>query len=133
MTAIVTDINGNPWINDSSPLYLVSISGDFEIDVKLYEDGYVFSDESGRIILSDLPEGLYGFDIPNDDGWALALIEISEKNSPNEMNVYIEAIDEISGMKLPEQYSSCKRLVFSEALSSDEFWDLLYPGFKEAL
>ena len=131
VSAIATEDSGELWINGSSPLYSLTIDDSGNINLDIDENNYVFTDESGRFILSDLGSGAYAFDIPSKDGWTLAVLEINGKaESEKDMNIYVEKNEE--GLNLPQEYSNCVRFVFSEALSSDDFWEMIWP-VEEAL
>ncbi|MBQ0071426.1 MAG: fimbria/pilus outer membrane usher protein [Spirochaetales bacterium] len=132
VSGIAKAYNGHLFANSSSPLYTAT-SEDGVITLEETED-YIFTDENGRFIFDDLKEGSYGFDAEDERGkWTLFLFDI-EKDvyAPGFINL-VETSKEESSLIAPEEYDSVVELTFQKALSTDGYWDMLYPGLGAAL
>lgn len=125
----VVDIDDELWINNASPVYSVSLDdGAIALEAT---DHYLFTDSDGRFVLSDLPAGTYGFDVPLDDGWALLIFTVTE-DLDNFRLVQVFDTLEMINLELPEPYSSSYIFTGMRQLTSDAFFEMLYPGFGEA-
>lgn len=125
----VVDIDNELWINNASPVYSVSLDdGAIALEATDY---YLFTDSDGRFVLSDLPAGTYGFDVPLDDGWALLIFTVTE-DLDNFRLVQVFDTLEMINLELPEPYSSSYIFTDMRQLTSDAFFEMLYPGFGEA-
>ena len=129
VSGIVVLPDGNPWINGSSPLYRYSVV-DNQIVLEPTEN-YVFTDNNGRFIVSDLVAGTYAFDVQLGRDWILAVFEaIEDEDSGNGVQIVTQNTVEIHPI-LPEPYVSMVSYSLDDVLSSDDFWYMLYPEMRE--
>lgn len=124
-SSVVLLPSGTPWINASSPLYSVdNEDGVLSLDIT---DNYMFTDLDGRFIISDLKPGLYGFDVEYNGLWYLYLIEIQDaEDRTNEIQTF--SGDYTCDYIVPEQYSGVRALIFNSIMTSEEFWNMLFPS-----
>ena len=122
--------DGFVWRNGSSPLYSYSVDENGAV-VLGSTDFYVFSDSEGVFVVSGLSEGLYAFDIETDDGWMLAVFEVSGDAHPS--SVQLQEYGESLNVLLPDVYKGAFMYHMSTVLTSDEFWAMLYPEMEVAV
>lgn len=127
ISGIATIDGEKVWANGSSPLYKATITDDGSVELEIDDSGYVFTDESGRFIISDLANGLYAFDIPTENGWTLALIDVKGSDKEVAMMCIYTENGAMDGITIPEQYSDSVHFSFVEAMDSDSFWAMIYP------
>ena len=116
--------DGSAWRNGSSPLYRYSENaGGAELEKS---EMYLFTDGTGRFVLSDLSEGLYAFDVDYDGEWFLAVFSVEETE---EGSAWMQIVDQsgISSDDVPSPYAGIIRYTSGGVLSGDEFWAMLYP------
>ncbi len=112
------------WRNGSSPLYKVCISEDGVITLEATED-YAFTDRNGIYILSDLIEGMYGFDVRADNKWYLYIVNVTDDLNPSLVTM-VEEKTEASVLTAPEVYYGVIETMNEREISADEFWIELY-------
>lgn len=131
-TAVVYMDNGQPWTNGASPVYEMTISEDGIVSLES-TDLYLFTDSDGRFIISELNSGLYAFDISQENGWNLGFFEVSD-DEDHIMDVQsLVMSDYVESLVLPAEYVSSTYFEFSSYLTSEAFWNLLYPQIGEAV
>ncbi len=128
--AAVAYADDEPWLNGSSPLYNVNIT-DNVVELAVNDEQYIFTDENGMFILSDLSSGTYAFDIPTKGGWTLAIIEVDEECSYSLINMF-DSAEKDTSLILPNEYVDAIYYKYTTSITSDEFWATLYPE-EEAL
>lgn len=116
----------------SSPVYDVTLK-DGSINLDINDDYYLFTDITGRFVLSDIEEGTYAFEVKDDEGeWNLLILEISgEECIFDEMNLF-----EISNEKDSDGtngYQSVLYLRLIESVTEDEYWDIVDSEWEMAL
>lgn len=112
------------WRNGSSPLYKVYISEDGVITLESTED-YAFTDRNGIYILSDLTEGMYGFDVRADNKWYLYIVSVTDDLNPSLVTM-VEEKTEPSVLTAPDVYYGVIETMNEREISADEFWIELY-------
>lgn len=131
VTGIAYRSNGELWINASSPLYKVILNEDNSISIEMTEY-YLFTDQDGRFIVSDLTPGLYAFDVDSQSGWELNMFEVIE-DEEERYNVLLLEDAYLNSYELPSPYVLSYSYRGSEYVTFDEFWNLLYPVEEVAL
>ncbi len=123
-SGIVLLPDGNAFINGSSPVYryIASDDGGATLEESEY---YLFTDETGRFILSDLEAGTYAFDVLCGDFWYMVVFEVGDDSKTEGVNMVVMdgSYEEIA----MEPYSGIGHMVYMSNLSSDDFWNMLYP------
>ncbi len=112
------------WRNGSSPLYKVYISEEGVITLEATEE-YAFTDRNGIYILSDLAEGMYGFDVRADNRWYLYIVNVTDDLNPSLVTMVGEKT-ESSVLIPPDVYHGVIETMNEREISADEFWIELY-------
>ena len=124
--------DGTLWANGSSPVYFMERNG---ADAVLSSsDYYIFTDNDGRFIMSDLHPGTYAFDVMYEGEWYLYSFTVvrAEEHAADIQILGISGPDE--ALIVSDPYKSA--FIFSDEvsfLSGDEFWAMLYPMMEEAV
>lgn len=129
-SGIVEFFDGSVLANGASPLYSVTIE-DGAISLSQTEK-YIFTDNDGRFIITDLSVGTYAFDVPIGNNWQLYIFEVSEIQGDGDIEVYAD-IAEVSDFMLPTPYRSAFMFTDGTQLTSNEFWEMLYPAIEEVV
>ena len=87
---------------------------------------YLFTDQDGRFIVSDLLPGVYAFDVDGPSGWEAHIFEVLDEETER-YNVLLLEDAKISNYALPSPYSVSYTYQSGEYVTYDEFWQLLYP------
>ena len=93
---------------------------------------YVFTDDDGRFVISDLRPGRYAFDVPYDDGWILYSFAV-EENEEHAVDIQLLENPEREYLTLPDVYSSMYTFDNGPYITGDDFWAMLYPMMEEAV
>ena len=118
------------WINGASPLYAVSIENGNVILNTL--DNYLFADSDGRFTITDLAAGTYAFDVMSEDGWILYIFTVGNIGEDGQIEVF-DSMAEFDNAQVPEPYIMAYIFNQGKAMTSNEFWTMLYPSFEEAV
>lgn len=121
VSGIVVLPDSSLWINGSSPLY--GVDPDFNL---ILTELYVFTDDEGRFIATDLDCGTYGFDVNFGDSWYLYTFTVSEDFDGSKIYVF-DGGSFISSDKLPSVYMGAYSYSDGALIENDEFWNMLYP------
>ena len=123
--------DGSLWLNGSSPLYSVMNDGNGDVTTTA-TDSYIFTDSDGRFVVSQLPAGTYGFDVPYEGGWLLYIFPVSDDPDAFSMlQMMGEPAESDSSASLPEPYMESYVYEMDEIISSQQFFELLYPEAME--
>lgn len=125
VSGIAYTSSGELWINSSSPVYSVTFNDDGSISLTMSEH-YLFTDQDGRFIVSDLLPGVYAFDVDGPSGWEAHIFEVLDEEKER-YNVLLLEDAKISNYALPSPYSVSYTYQGGEYVTYDEFWQLLYP------
>lgn len=117
--------DGSLWLNGSSPVYSVEIAEDGTV-ATYTSDLYVFTDTDGRFVLSQLPEGLYAFDVPYDGGWLLYIFPVDGSEDASLLQMLGEPVEAL-GLALPDVYQGALMYSLDRTMTSEEFFNMLYP------
>ena len=131
VTGVAYRSNGELWINASSPVYAVTVNDDDSISIEMTEY-YLFTDQDGRFIVSDLLPGLYAFDVDGPNGWEMHIFEVID-DEEERYNVLLLEDALLSNYTLPSPYAVAYTYQRGEYVTYDEFWNLLYPVEEVAL
>ena len=125
----VVEIDGELWLNGSSPLYRAIGEDDGKLVLEEM-DNYIFSDRDGRFIVSDLESGDYAFDVRIGSDWYLVRFTVPENEDYADGIIILStlAMDNSSDIEIP--YSAY--LVYEDmtCISNDAFWNMLYPELE---
>ena len=121
------------YSNESSPVYNVVEAEDGTISLDINNNFYMFTDQTGRFVLSDIKPGTYAFDIKDQNGkWNLIMMTISEEECSFErMNLYEINTEYTDGASL--DYERIIKLDYSTSLSEDEYWTMVDAEWEAAL
>ena len=123
--------DGNLWVNGASPLYSIEIDDDGNVTT-IVSDSYIFSDSDGRFVVSQLPAGAYGFDVPYEGGWVLYIFQVSDSSDAYSMlQMMGDPKPGDESLNLPEPYLESYVYELDEIISSQQFFELLYPEAME--
>ena len=131
-SGVVTLPDGMLWANGSSPVYIMERNG---ADATLSpSDYYIFTDNDGRFIMSDLHPGTYAFDVMYEGEWYLYSFTVvrAEEHAADIQILGISGPDE--ALVVSDPYKAA--FTFSDEisfLSGDDFWAMLYPMMEEAV
>ena len=131
VTGVTYRSDGELWINASSPVYAVTINDDNSISLEMTEY-YLFTDQDGRFIVSDLLPGLYAFDVDGPNGWEMHIFEVVD-DEDERYNVMLLDDALLNNYILPSPYVISYTYQNGEYVTYDEFWNLLYPVEEVAL
>lgn len=123
--------DGSLWLNGSSPLYSVMNDGNGDVTTTA-TDSYIFTDSDGRFVVSQLPAGTYGFDVPYEGGWLLYIFPVcDDPDAFSMLQMMGEPAESDSSASLPEPYMESYVYEMDEIISSQQFFELLYPEAME--
>lgn len=123
VSGTVLDNNGIPWANGSSPLYVLE-NNDGEYVIKESEN-YLFTDRNGVFVLSDLDKGTYFFDTKEDGEWVMNVVEVGDSFRFDRVGLVVGG-ESYYFHALPIPYKRVRVYSFSENITADEFWTLIY-------
>ena len=130
LSGVVELPDGSIWRNGSSPVYMITIEDDSVST--LGSEYYVFTDDEGRFVISDLMPGRYAFDVPYDGGWILYSFAV-EENEEHAVDIQLLENPEREYLTLPDVYSSMYTFDNGPYITGDDFWAMLYPEMQEAV
>ena len=123
--------DGTLWLNGSSPLYLID-SDEYGNTVTTVTDEYLFTDNDGRFVMSQLPAGIYGFDVPFNGNWLLYVFPV-DGNPDSYSKLQMLSTPEENKLQdnLQEIYQGSYIYEMDDVISSEQFFVLLYPEIME--
>lgn len=143
MSAVLKKASGEPFVQYSSPVYRVlkeEVDGNIQYSLEMTQD-YLFTDDNGRFIQSNLTPGLYCIDLDaTNEGdsvktWYGVFFEVPELDESSQV-IILE--DYQVGDKTVEQVDIAhdiyaKSLKISELTRQDEqtFWDTIFLADTE--
>ena len=154
-TGIILGYDGNPIELFSSPVYTFVDKEDGTKELAIDSNLYLFTDQEGRFILSNLVPGDYFFDVQTKDSkWISVHFEVVEQtkegvniieyeplnlqaNIPEVKKIEYDIDDNIlegQDIKFIEYLSgfeAATHLEISSTHTSEEFWNSLFPTFDE--
>ena len=119
------------WTNASSPLYLLTEDENGSLQYSS-TDSYIFTDSDGRFIISGLLPGMYGFDVMTDSGWVLYVFTVADDEENASLVHMLGDVAHDQEIVVTDPYIGAMRYELDNAVTSEEFWLLLYPEMREA-
>ena len=125
----VVEIDGELWINGSSPLYRAIGEDDGKLVLE-ETDNYIFSDRDGRFIVSDLESDDYAFDVRIGSDWYLVRFTVPEIEDYADGIIILSTLAMDNSSDIESPYSAY--LVYEDmtCISNDAFWNMLYPELE---
>ena len=131
LSGVVELPDGSIWRNGSSPVYIMTEEDG--IVTTTDSEYYIFSDDEGRFVITDLVPGKYAFDVPYEGGWILYSFTV-EGNDEHAVDIQLlENPTQEEELSIPDIYTSMYSFENGEYLTGDEFWTMLYPEMMEAV
>lgn len=124
-SGIVSLPDGSIYANASSPVYRITADVDGVMALEQC-DYYLFTDESGRFILSDLCVGSYAFDVLYENSWYLVTFDVVEHDNAEGVQIVSMVGPYVDDFSLSPYSGNCQ-MAYQDTLSSDDFWMMLYP------
>ncbi len=152
--------DGSPYIQYSSPVYEVILNAAGEEELLRNDSLYLFTDQEGRYILSEVSSGTYLFDLQVDDLWYAVRFVVPDISSEElglervllledfwvsdpafEQRIIVE--DAFSGAQVEEEtdvfgaelatgYDAQVTLEVIERMDEETFWTIIFPPFDES-
>lgn len=122
-TVVLPD--GSSWSNASSPLYAGSTDESGELSFEM-TDMFLFTDDTGRFIVSDLSAGIYRFDVDHGDEWLSFVFTVTDDERLAE-GIHMLGSSFIDEDFDDQVYAGQYTYENGTHMSTDEFWEFLYP------
>ncbi|MFA6695455.1 MAG: hypothetical protein WCR85_02395, partial [Sphaerochaeta sp.] len=149
-----------PYIQYSSPVYEVILNAAGEEEFIRNDSLYLFTDQEGRYILSEVSSGTYLFDLQVEDLWYAVRFVVPDISSEDlglervllledfwvtdpafEHRIIVE--DAFSGVQVEEEtdvfgaelatgYDAQVTLEVIERMDEETFWTIIFPPFDES-
>ncbi len=152
--------DGEPYVQYSSPVYRIGVGEDGLTVLTPVDEYYLFTDQEGRYIISDILPGQYLFDLQVGDAWYAVRFDVPEfsEQDKSDANVLIysdyhvgdsallidyHVLDEagnpvdsaetdVFGTLLADEYDSVVFLRLERRLAEQSFWDTIFPAFNDS-
>ena len=125
--------DGTPYVQYSSPIYKIELDQDGVEYFDMSAGYFLFTDDNGRFIISDLEPGLYCFDLSVEDNWYAICFDVPKLE---ESSIVIECEDYTVSSIIPEiereglvplpDYEATIYLKQLEVVDETKFWDSLF-------
>ena len=162
VSGVLQHADGEPYIQYSSPVYQVEYSEEGERELERVDTLYLFTDQDGRYILSEVKSGTYIFDLQVGDMWyaieftvpstegqkvgldRVLLLEDYMVGDPAMEGRIIfhdaaailivdeEGEEDIFGAELSAGYDAELALEVVDRIDEESFWSLIFPPFDES-
>ncbi|HPY12110.1 MAG TPA: hypothetical protein PLH14_06255 [Sphaerochaeta sp.] len=162
VSGVLQHADGEPYIQYSSPVYQVEYSEEGERELERVDTLYLFTDQDGRYILSEVKSGTYIFDLQVGDMWyaieftvpstegqkvgldRVLLLEDYMVGDPAMdgrivfhdaaaiLIVDEEGEEDIFGAELSAGYDAELALEVVDRIDEESFWSLIFPPFDES-
>ena len=162
VSGVLQHAAGEPYIQYSSPVYQVEYSEEGERELERVDTLYLFTDQDGRYILSEVKSGTYIFDLQVGDMWyaieftvpstegqkvgldRVLLLEDYMVGDPAMdgrivfhdaaaiLIVDEEGEEDIFGAELSAGYDAELALEVVDRIDEESFWSLIFPPFDES-
>lgn len=133
--------DGTVYEQYSSPVYRVSHTEDGSLVLEADDALYLFTDQVGRYILSNVPSGSYAFDLQVDEQrWMLVRFEVPQMHDKKLRVIGLSDVYD-DGPYADQAVDGYEQVIDAEVVleeSEDDFWNRLFPpddelsfGFEE--
>lgn len=154
------DSDGEPYMQYSSPVYRLELDENQTPVLTPVDEYYLFTDQEGRYIISDMQPGQYLFDLQVKDSWYAVRFTVPEfdDKSKGDENVLMYSDyyvgdpamvvdykvqdaesgavevgeEDIFGTVLADEYSAVVVLKLEDRINEQVFWDTIFPMFTDA-
>lgn len=127
------EIDDYVYSNESSPVYNVLEAEDGTISLETNNNMYVFTDQTGRFVLSEVVPGTYAFDLRDlNNDWNLIIFDVTAEDcAVDRMNLFEVSAEYKDGSSL--DYKRVIKLDYNKSLSEEEYWAMVDAEWEEAL
>ena len=162
VSGVLLHADGEPYMQYSSPVYRVEYNEEGEKALERVDSLYLFTDQEGRYILSEVQSGSYVFDLQVEDDWyaieftvpstegqkvgldrVLLLEEYMVGDPAMEGRIIFhdglsgliideEGDEDIFGAELASGYDAELALEVVDRIDEESFWTLIFPPFDES-
>lgn len=159
VSAVLLMVDGSPYIQYSSPVYRVQQA---ETGEELVRDDslYLFTDQEGRFILSEVKSGTYLFDLKVDDLWYAVRFTVPDFDAEKigldrvllledfwvadpafeqrivvqdaQTGLQVEQEEDVFGTDLATGYDAQVSLEIIDQIDEETFWSIIFPAFDES-
>ena len=137
-------VDGKPYSSYSSPVYELSLvessnSDDAEAIMTTMDIAYVFTDDTGRFVMSELAPGryifdlnVYGgryavvFDVPEVEDCAMVVLYRNLEVDPSSLALSLEAPTDYLPSSVAGEYDGVLFMELDEFVTEDQFWDMIF-------
>lgn len=159
-TGFIYNSDGTPLQQYSAPVYHIETEADGTRQAVKDSEAYLFTDYSGRYILSDLDAGEYMFDLRGDDGWYAICFVVDDEDKKNVVEEFepVTIPKALDGAAIIEEdaifsagdfvdsgedsitvfndvqvtgYTAAITLAKTQNISETEFWDVIFPNAQQ--
>lgn len=149
----------SPYVQYSSPVYRISSDANGQETMTKMESLYLFTDQDGRFILSEVKPGTYAFDLQVADHWyevrfivpvipadklgldrVLLLEDFWVANPEFKNRIVVQDLQtgaqaaetqDVFGTTLATGYDAVVNLAVVQRIDDETFWTLIFPPFNE--
>lgn len=160
VSGLLFQTDGSAYQQYSSPVYAIELNQDGDEIMIRNDELYLFTDQDGRFILSDVRPGTYLFDLKVDDLWYAVKFEVPQVESDTigldrvllledfwvsdpQFEERIIVQDAFSGEQIEEEtdvfgselvtgYDASVTLNVIDRLNEESFWTIIFPPFEES-
>lgn len=160
VSGVLKKTDGQPYVQYSSPVYQVSLDSNGKEELIRDDSLYLFTDQEGRFILSEVKSGTYLFDLQVEDLWyavRFTVPEVDAKTLGLDRVLLLEDFwvsdpafqkriivkDALTGSQLASQedvfgtqlatgYDAEVTLDVVDRIDEQTFWNIIFPPFNES-
>ncbi len=160
VSGVLLHADRSPYIQYSSPVYQVTQNEQGDKELVRDDSLYLFTDQDGRYILSEVKSGTYLFDLQVEDLWyaveftvpkvdgqkvgldRVLLLEefwVSDPQMADRIVVHdalsgavVEEEEDIFGTVLATGYDAEVSLDIVDRITEEKFWTIIFPPFDES-
>lgn len=160
ISGILKTVDGTPYVQYSSPVYRSSVDEQGAETLVRDDALYLFTDQDGRYILSEVHSGDYVFDLQVEDLWYAIRFTIPEMDSKEigldrvllledfwvsdpafehrliiqdaHTGLQVDEQSDVFGTELAVGYDAEVTLDIIDRMSEESFWNIIFPPFDES-